>query len=267
VIAAPRIAAAARSERGARGTNEDATCVLEDDGHWIAVLADGAGGHHGGAEAARRTVTQLEAALHCASPPFAAESLTSAVLAAHASVREGPQEPGFGQMHSTVVVLWIDATRGALWSHVGDSRLYRARCGRVDLLTTDDSVVQSLFDAGLLTPEQASSHPGRNQLVAALGIAGDLEPHTVPRPEPIEEGDAFLLCSDGWWTVIDDDCITSTLAQSCSPGEWLDVMRRRIESCALPRQDNFSAIGVWIGEAGDQGEVTRPRMKALLPTG
>jgi serine/threonine protein phosphatase PrpC len=260
----PRIAAAARSERGTRQANEDATCVLQDDGLWVAVLADGAGGHRDGAEASRRAVAQLESALHRASPPFEAGSLTGAVLAAHASVRAGLQAEGVDHMHSTIVVLWIDAALGALWSHVGDSRLYRARGGRVDLMTVDDSVVQRMVEAGLLTPEQALSHPRKNQLVAALGIAEELQPHTVALPVPIEEGDAFLLCSDGWWNGLDDDCIAGTLAQARSPDDWLDAMRRRIESLALPRQDNFSAIALWIGDAG---EVTRPRLKALVSTG
>lgn len=263
MMATPRIAAASRSERGMRDTNQDATCVLQDDRHWVAVLADGAGGHRDGAEASRRAVAQVDAALHQAAPSFEAGNLTRAILAAHQRVREDTESPGADGMHSTVVVLWIDATRGALWSHVGDSRLYRVRGGRVDLLTVDDSVVQLLVDAGMLAPEQASSHPRRNQLVAALGIDDELHPHTVPLPEPIEEGDAYLLCSDGWWNAIDDAGIAQTLTQAGSPGDWLDAMCCRIESLAVPRQDNFSAIGVWIGDAGDASEVTRPNMKAM----
>lgn len=264
--AVPRIAAATRSERGMRETNQDATCVLQDEGHWVAVLADGAGGHCDGAEASRRAVAKLDAALHRAAPSFEAGSLTRAILAAHEHVREDLASPGTDHRHSTVVVLWIDTTRGVLWSHVGDSRLYRVRGGRVDLLTVDDSVVQLLVDAGMLAPEDASSHPRKNQLVAALGIDDELHPHTVSLPEPIEEGDAYLLCSDGWWNGVDDACITQTLSQSGSPGAWLDAMCCRIEALAVPRQDNFSAIGVWIGDAGDAAEVTRPSMKPLLWT-
>jgi len=263
MMTTPRIAAASRSERGTRDTNQDATCVLQDDRHWVAVLADGAGGHRDGAEASRRAVAQLDAALHQAAPSFEAGNLTQAILAAHHSVREDNESPEPGGMHSTVVVLWIDATRGALWSHVGDSRLYRVRAGQVDLLTVDDSVVRVLVDAGVLAPEQASSHPRRNQLVAALGIDEEVHPHTLSLPAPIEEGDAYLLCSDGWWNAIDEAGIVQTLETSGTPGDWLDAMRGRIESLAMPKQDNFSAIGLWIGDAGDASDVTRPNMKAM----
>jgi len=259
----PRIAAAARSERGARDANEDAACVLRDGARWLAVLADGAGGHRDGADASRRALAQVEAALNRAPADFEAASLTRAVLGAHAAVRAGRAAAGMeagGGMHATLVALWIDETRGALWSHVGDSRLYRAHDGRVEQLTADDSVVQRLVDAGLLTPGQAATHPRRNELVAALGIAEELEPHTLARPVAVEEGDAFLLCSDGWWHELGDDCLAGTLAQARSPDDWLDAMHRAIVARARPRQDNFSAVAVWIGDAG---EVTRPRMKAM----
>jgi serine/threonine protein phosphatase PrpC len=96
-------------------------------------------------------------------------------------------------------VLWIDQTASrALWAHVGDSRLYRIRHGLVDMVTTDDSVVQRMTQTGLITAEQARRHPQKNQLLAALGAEGEIEPHTVARPVELADGDAFLLCSDGW---------------------------------------------------------------------
>jgi serine/threonine protein phosphatase PrpC len=192
-------------------------------------------------------------------PAFEPAVLTGAVHSAHAHVRAGaaPASSTDGErMHSTVVVLWIDVVRGALWAHVGDSRLYRARDGRVERLTSDDSVVQRLVDAGLMTPAQAVAHPRKNQLVAALGIADEVQPHTSAQATAVAEGDAFLLCSDGWWEALDEDCIAGTLAQARTPDDWLDAMRGRIACAAAAHQDNFSAIAVWVGDAG---EVTRPR--------
>jgi len=251
------IAFAVRSEPGQREHNEDKVRVSRDGALCAAVLADGAGGHRGGAEASQRAVDRLEAALHDAAPPFGSEALTRAVLSAHAHVRAGQGDAdGLGRMHTTVVVLWIDGANGfALWSHVGDSRLYRARRGLLSLLTVDDSVVQSMVDAGLLTLQQAQVHPQKNQLIAALGIEDDIEPHTVPQPVALQDGDAFLLCSDGWWSALDDSGIVGALADASTPDEWLAGMQRRIEARAVPRQDNFSAIGVWVG---DVAEATRP---------
>jgi serine/threonine protein phosphatase PrpC len=251
------IAIATCSERGRRSSNEDNVRVTRDAERWIAVLADGAGGHRGGAEAARRTVEQLDASLRDTEGDFSARTLTRAVVSAHARVQRAQREnESASQMHSTVVALWIDTTRDAvLWSHVGDSRLYRARDGQLDLLTADDSVVQRLVEAGLLTPQQAKVHPQKNQLIAALGIEDELEPHTLSQPAALAEGDAFLLCSDGWWGSLTEQFVTATLAVAATPAQWLSLMQQRIEGLDLPKQDNFSAIGVWVD---DPALATRP---------
>ena len=255
------VAVATRNELGRRSRNEDMLCVAHGSGPWLVVLADGAGGHQGGAEAARLAVTQLEAALHQAAPGFDPATLNQAVLAAHAGVQSGQADAtGLGRMHTTVVVLWIDPLqRAALWSHVGDSRLYRARRGRLLQLTSDDSVVQRMLDARLITPLQAETHPRKNQLIAALGIEDEIDPHTVPQPVAVEDGDAFLLCSDGWWSVLDERTILDALRAAATVDEWLRLMQWHIEQRALPRQDNFSAIGVWIR---DPDEDTQPRRAA-----
>lgn len=242
------IAAATCSERGQRAGNEDHVGIGRRGALWLGVLADGAGGHRDGAEASRRAVERLPEALYLDDPPFGAEALTRAVVAAHRRVREG-QAAGDGpdRMHSTVVALWIDSVRGtALWTHVGDSRLYVARRGVLRLLTSDDSVVQRMLEAGVLTPEQALVHPNKNQLLSALGIDDDVEPHTLPEPVPLQAGDAFLLCSDGWWGALDDAQILASLAAADTPGEWLDAMQRCIEARADPKQDNFSAVAAWL---------------------
>jgi len=251
------ISVAARSETGGRDHNEDRVSVCRDGAHWFAVLADGAGGHRGGAEASRRVVDEIETALHDTAHRFAPATLSDAVLRTHEHVRSH-QAPGEGldRMHSTVVVLWIDTASGqALWSHVGDSRLYRARRGAVSLLTSDDSIVQRMLDAGLLTAQQAQAHPQKNQLIAALGIDDVIEPHTPGEPAALEEGDAYLLCSDGWWGALEASAIADALVHASSPDEWLATMQQHIEALAVPRQDNFSAIGVWVG---DVSEATRP---------
>lgn len=244
------IAVATRSECGQRSTNEDRVAVCRDGPRWLAVLADGAGGHRGGAEAARRAVEHVQQALRAGGEAFEAEALTRAVLAAHGNVLEGQRAGAGGErMHSTVVALWIDGSSGrALWTHVGDSRLYVARRGALRQLTSDDSVVQRMVDAGLITAGQALDHPHKNQLVAALGMEGELEPHTARHAVGLEPGDAFLLCSDGWWGALNEAAILGCLGDADTPDEWLAAMQREIEARAQPRQDNFTAAAAWVGQ-------------------
>jgi serine/threonine protein phosphatase PrpC len=256
---------ATRSEVGRRKGNEDDLRCGGVDALWYAVLADGAGGHEHGAEASRRAVTHIEDSLADASPPFTPEHLTRSVRAAHAELQGRQQgSQGLQRMHTTVVVLWIDA-RGerALWSHVGDSRLYRLRHGSVDIVTRDDSVVQRMVDGGLLRQEEARTHPQKNQLIAALGVDDGVDPHTTAQPVALDDGDAFLLCSDGWWEPLADADIALALADADTVEDWLDAMQRHIENRASPKQDNFSAIAVWVGNVAEatraMGDDTVPR--------
>lgn len=250
-----RIASA--SDAGARpGNEDDLRHGVAHNGHY-AVLADGAGGHRRGAEAARRAVDCIERLLRDDAVAFSPANLTQIVRLAHSELlHHQDSERADARMHSTIVVLWIDVQAGhVLWTHVGDSRLYRIRHGRADVVTVDDSVVQRLVQAGVISAEQSRQHPRKNELVAALGMDGEVEPHTVVRPVELLEGDAFLLCSDGWWDGLDDEALVDSLARALSPQAWLDDMAGQVRARQAPRQDNYSAIAVWVG---DPGEVTQP---------
>ena len=247
-----RFLVASRSEMGARKTNEDAIHVSREAGCLLTVLADGAGGHRGGATASHVAVYDLDANLHGADW-FEAAALDTAVREAHHSVRRA-QGAGdaLGRMHTTIVALWLDVDNGrALWSHVGDSRLYLIRSGRCRQLTVDDSVVQQMLDAGLLTPKQAEAHPQKNQLVAALGMDGNIEPQTSAETYAVRGGDVFLLCSDGWWGALSTGQMIATLGSVTHPEAWLRTMQREIEAQSLPHQDNFSGIAVWVVDDDD----------------
>lgn len=252
--ALPRITLASSSNIGGRRSNEDDLRCGQVAAAWYAVLADGAGGHRDGAVASARAVQALEARSLARMSEWSPETLDNAVHTAHAEVLAGQENKAISdRMLTTVVVLWVDGARQqAMWSHVGDSRLYRLRRGRVDYVTRDDSVVQDMLDAGLLTAAQADKHPHKNQLVAALGLDGLLEPHTVRHPQPIEEGDAFLLCTDGWWDSLQDNQILDTLNNADTPQHWLQLMQDCVEARAVPNQDNFSAVALWVGDPWDR---------------
>jgi len=194
---------------------------------------------------------------------FTPDCLTAALQHAHAELQDAQVgTEGRGRMHATVVVLWIDSQNDrALWSHIGDSRLYRLRYGAVDLVTADDSVVQRLLESGTLTAAQAQNHPMKNRLLAAVGMQEGVEPHTLESAVMLEDGDAFLLCSDGWWGVLSEAEILSTLRDAETPQAWLEAMRALIESRSLQGQDNYSAIAVWVS---DPAECTHPMVDGAI---
>ena len=71
-----------------------------------------------------------------------------------------------------------------------------------------------------------------------------------------------MLCSDGWWDGFEPDLLADSLARALEPAQWLDHMRQQVEARARPKQDNFSAVAVWVGDPGD---VTRPGADDTMP--
>lgn len=261
-----RVRLAASTNPGARKGNEDAVVHGSGPNGHYAVLADGAGGHSRGREASHRAVAALQRVLDDPGVAFSPANLTQMVRLAHSEIvaNQNSERPE-SRMHTTLVALWIEpSVQHALWTHVGDSRLYRVRQGRAEQLTQDDSVVQQLVLAGMITAAQSRTHPQKNHLLAALGTEGEVEPHTVVRPVELMEGDAYLLCSDGWWDGFEPEDIAASLMRALSAEDWLADMQRQILARATPRQDNLSAIAVWVG---NPGEVTVARSDDTVPRG
>ena len=249
------IAIAVRSEVGQRERNEDDLRHGGREGYWYAVLSDGAGGHRNGAVASDLAVRTAARSLEQAGAP-SSQALHNAISDANYAINS--QQQGLRdhqRMHATVVALWIDLPRmEAFWAHAGDSRLYLVRQARVERLTRDDSVVQQMIDAGLISHEEGRHHPCKNQLLSALGADERIDTHATREPFALRDGDAFLLCSDGWWDVVTEADVERCLRDAASVEDWLDQMAQLVVEHDAASQDNFSAIGVWIG---DPTETTR----------
>jgi len=247
----PIVRVAQRSFIGARSGNEDSLAAEEHGGKWCLVLSDGAGGHSDGALASRLAVERVISGFR-SRPPVDPADLAELVLDAHDAVLAAQRvrretHPTSG-MFATVVVLVLDVANGrAMWGHVGDSRLYHWRAGKLVSVTRDDSVLQAMFDTGVVDAARMRSLAHRNLLLAALGSGNEIEPN-VHGPLELGSWDAFLLCTDGWWDGLDTGRIGMFLAQAGSPDEWLDAMRAVMAERADPHQDNYSAIACWVGE-------------------
>jgi serine/threonine protein phosphatase PrpC len=242
---------AQRSCIGSRSRNEDFIAIEHLRDYWCLVLSDGAGGHGDGARAAQLVVERILTGFR-SRPPVDARDLSELVLDAHDAVVAGQREMSVTQarsaMHATVVVLLIDASAGvAFWSHVGDSRLYQWRDGRLNTVTRDDSVLQSVLDSGLVDAARMHKAPNRGVLLAALGSSEEAVPH-VCGPFELQHSDAFLLCSDGWWSGLEPQVLSTLLKGASAPEDWLDTTIAAKLEHADPRQDNYSAIACWIGE-------------------
>jgi len=258
-----------RSSIGSRSSNQDCVGVEQHQGHWCLVLSDGAGGHSDGALASRLVVDRVLTGFR-SRPPVDASDLSELLLDAHDAVVAAQRARGAtdraSAMHATVVVLMIDTTTGrALWGHVGDSRLYLWRDGRVVAMTRDDSVVQWMLDAGVIDSGRIREVAQPGLLLAALGSEEDVEPNVVSEPFELCDADAFLLCSDGWWSGLEESQIDDLLVQAATPDDWLDAMAAATLERADPKQDNYSAIGCWIGERKIAGSAETATLPVVFP--
>jgi PPM family protein phosphatase len=205
-----------------RRHNEDA--YLLDVERGLFVVADGMGGHAAGEVASRITVESIQEYLALRDDegestwPFGFNSrysmegnlLSTAIKKANERVIRAVQNrPELKGMGTTVVAALFDAERATL-VHVGDSRCYLFRRGELRRLTDDHSWVQEQVNAGILTPEEATSHPLKNVVTRALGGSLNVLPDLLE--VPFEAGDSFLLCSDGLTGMMADDEIGAILA-------------------------------------------------------
>jgi len=178
----------------------------------LAVVADGMGGYEGGQEASRLAVETIISSYGDFEGDGPQEALAAALQTAHEQVRhyglEHPQLRGMGTTCTTVAIV----QDFLYFVHVGDTRLYLIRDGHITQVTRDHSYVGRLVEAGMLSREDAEKHPQRNILTAALGTSTDLIMDSPGRPEPLQSGDALVICSDGLWGQVRDPEILQALA-------------------------------------------------------
>lgn len=259
---ASMFASAQISESGGRSYNEDFCGRLELEQAACWVLADGLGGHHGGALASR-TATEAILESFRANPEIAPQALQGHIDTAQAAVQKlQTEQPEAADMRTTVVMLVSDYRR-AIWAHVGDSRLYRFHSRGLEHQTEDHSVPQSLVCAGDITADQIRGHPDRNRLLRSLGEKGPARPTVLPEAATLSTDDAFLLCSDGFWEFVWETEMLADLAASETPAQWLDRAASRVRARAGKGHDNYSAVGVFC--SGPNGE--RRNIQMSLPQG
>lgn len=219
-----------------RSTNQDYFEVFESpQGHQLLVVADGMGGHRGGATASRvatETIGEVFEASTADPPDTLYDALTAANQRVHQLSIDDPELRGMG----TTVVSLLFGNDGRVWvAHVGDSRAYRLHAAGMEQITQDHSVVGEMVRRGLITPEEADVHPRRNEILRSVGVEGEVEidvAQVIAAP-----GDYFVLCSDGLTGLVSDDEIAEIVREYP-----IDAAAERLVAMANARggQDNIT---------------------------
>ena len=196
------VSAGMASETGLRDENQDRMAGFSSPFGMVYLIADGMGGHKGGAEAARITEEGFQRFLLSLPPETpCSEALSYAASEIHRELTQlgASGDPAYRGLGSTVVIALIRPSENGLElivAHMGDSRAYLHRAGQLTLLTRDHTQVQWLVDANEIDEETARSHPDSSVLTRALGH-GDSAVIDVSEPFPLGDADGILLCSDG----------------------------------------------------------------------
>ena len=237
------------SRAGARPYNQDRV------GHWatsdalIMVVADGMGGHRHGDIAAQLALAQMiEAFKRDAKPRLVNPDifLFRSIGRVHAMLHQEARKLGLEETPRTVIVACVVQNGYAYWSHVGDSRLYLVRKGRVLSRTRDHTRVQLLLDHGLLREEALATHPDRNKVLQCLG--GDKPPRLAPASSArLLKDDIVLLCSDGLWGPLTQrQLLHSLIARQLEPA--VAELVALAETRGGRECDNVSAVAMCWGE-------------------
>ncbi len=235
-----------------RRLNEDV--FLLEPGLGLYLVADGMGGHAAGEVASRLAADEIVRAFRRQSQDEGdtwpehwdterspdANRLVDAILSGHQRVSSAvARDEGLKGMGTTIVVALHAPAMGSLVvGHVGDSRAYRLRRDQLQLLTEDHSWVHEQVAAGFLSEEAARSHPLKNVVTQALG--GNTDPKVDVLETAMEDGDIYLLCSDGLNSMLTDEEIAEILDSGLS----LQDMSHRLIVTANERggNDNITVV-------------------------
>jgi PPM family protein phosphatase len=230
---------------GDREENQDRAAMQRDGGGVFLVVADGMGGHSGGALAAEVAISSL-----CAS--FARLSsgddwgvfLRGALEAAHDAVVALGYEEGLGSRPRATCAICIAGEGRAMWAHVGDSRVYFARDRAVVARTRDHTPIESMLQDGLISEEEIAGHPMRHYVEYCLGGIAERPLFTISGLIELAPGDLLLLCSDGLWSSISDADLGAGPDPDMELADWLVHMASRAVRLATPHSDNTTALAL-----------------------
>ncbi|HEV7770790.1 MAG TPA: Stp1/IreP family PP2C-type Ser/Thr phosphatase [Solirubrobacterales bacterium] len=266
---------ATRTDTGRqRSANEDSLFVRPP----VYVVADGMGGAQAGEVASKTAAETFDVPLPPAPPE---QVLRETIEAANRKVHERAQaDSSLAGMGTTMTAAIVDpVAEEVAIGHVGDSRAYRLRRGKLERLTRDHSLVEEMRRKGQITEAQAEDHPQRSIITRALGPEPEVEVDV--QTVPAVPGDVFLLCSDGLTTMLDDEHITRLLSRATSMQsaaralvdeanraggrDNITVLAFRLEDTAAPAPGNpegATLIGSTAEEAGLTATEVRRRSAA-----
>lgn len=232
-----RINYAEYSSIGGRERNEDMVQVTGYPTSTVALVADGLGGHGDGDRASRLAVHVTGQEL--AGGDVSQAALEQAIQRANEHILD--QQDRGCDMKTTIAALWL-GENGTCAAHVGDTRIYQFRNQQILYQSVDHSLSQFAVTLGEISADGIRHHCDRNRLTRALGARANVRVDADMLP--VQPGDAFLLCSDGFWELIWEREMLEALREAADAETWLSRMRALVESRMGRNADNSTAVAL-----------------------
>lgn len=225
---------------GGRLENEDSHEIFHEAGRVCAVVADGLGGHGGGAEASKTAIDYVGKVFWEQKENFVPkisenmEELNSMIC---------DKQTKTVKMRTTIALLMIE-NKEVTAAHIGDTRIYHFVDNEIKDVTFDHSVSQLAVLSGEIKPEELRHHVDRNKLLRSLGKSEGIRTEVNSWGNVREGKHIFLLCTDGFWENIEEAEMTDCLKNANGPKEWMTKMIEIIQTRTKEDADNYTAIAV-----------------------
>lgn len=229
------------SNVGGRSENEDSCEIFYEEGRLCAVVADGLGGHGGGAEASKTAVDYMGKKFLEQKEDFV--SKISDNMEELNSVICSKQMPSV-KMRTTIALLSI-VNQEITTAHIGDTRIYHFVDCKITEVTFDHSVSQLAVLSGEIKQEEIRYHIDRNKLLRSLGKSDGIKTEINSWGKVKDGRHAFLMCSDGFWENITETEMTDCLKEAADIKEWMTKMLRIAKARMKENADNNTVIAIW----------------------
>ena len=224
---------------GDRDDNQDRAAVIVHQDAVMLLVFDGMGGHSDGAAAAETALRVVQDMFTSQPQPIFDPQgfLYTAMARAHDEVVAlGENLTADFRPRATTAICLVQES-GTYWCHIGDSRIYHMRDGRLVNRSRDHSHVEVLIQEGAITEEEALTHPMRNFVECCLGGDAPVPDMTLTRKQSLLPGDVLLACSDGLWSGISDEDMAS---QATAPAESIAENLKKLSIKALTTNAPYS---------------------------
>lgn len=239
-----RIEYAELSLLGDREDNQDRVTVSAAEQAALLVVIDGMGGHSDGSRAADTALKSLLESFRQTSLPLfdPLGFLHMALSRAHDDVAKLGNGQTIDTRPRATTAVCVIQEGAAFWAHIGDSRIYHMRHGKILQRTRDHSHVELLLREGKITEEELPTHPMRNFVECCLGGDPAIPEMTVSGRHALQPGDVLLLCTDGIWANLRDSDIAGFFRDDNQElRAWLEALGRRAVQASAPFSDNSTA--------------------------